>query len=63
MDNFPSTVLLSDGIQASKNNSNANVISRRPFTDEVVALIKDLTTYMNALKGNQLSDVQLAPGV
>ena len=46
-----------------KNNSNADVMSRRPSTDEVVALIQDLTTDMDALKENQLSDVQLAPVV
>ena len=44
-----------------KDNSYADVISRRPSTDEVVALIQDLTTDMDALKENQLSDVQLAP--
>ena len=46
-----------------KDNSNADVMSRRPSTDEVVALIQDLTTDMDALKENQLSDVQLAPVV
>ena len=46
-----------------KNNSNAVVMSRRPSTDEVVALIQDLNTDMDALKENQLSDVQLAPVV
>ena len=63
MDDFPSSVQLSDGIQAREENSNADVMSRRPSTDEVVALIQDLTTGMDALKENQLSDVQLAPVV
>ena len=46
-----------------KNNNNTDVMSGRPFTNELVILIQDLTTDMDALKENQLSDVQLAPVV
>ena len=44
-----------------KNHENADAMSRRPSTEQVLAVIQELNTDVDALKESQLADAQLRP--
>ena len=44
-----------------KNHENADAMSRIPYTEQVIAVIQELNTDVDALKESQLADAQLRP--
>ena len=46
-----------------KNHENADAMSRKPSTEQVMAVIQELNTDADALKESQLAEAQLRPGI
>ena len=61
MDDLLPPVRLSVGIQTQENHENADAMSRIPSTEQVIAVIQELNTNVDALKESQPTDAQLRP--